>query len=178
MPSLLMKDGHLVMRSGALVTTENPADCDCCNPCDLCCKETIKRFVTVTISGVANKAPADPCDCLGWNAAFELELFNYAGVCAWETTTGLPCGSDPRIRLQLKACVNGTQTWEMQLYYKIDDTIYEDWAIWYGASTDNPIDCDTFWTIQRTVTAGFVNGTHCSWSPGTVWAVATLDFHD
>lgn len=178
MPSLLMKDGQLVMRSGSLVTTENPALCDCCNPCDICCRETLKRYATITISGVANKAPPSDCDCLAWNDAFELELFSLAGVCAWETRIGLPCGSDPRLRLLLQTCEDGSQTWHMQLYFKIDDAIVEDWSLWYGTSTDDPIDCDTFWTTQRNLTVGSANGTHCSWFPGAVAAVATIDFHD
>lgn len=79
MPSLLMKDGHLVMRSGALVTTENPAECDCCGGEVTPCCEGYTLPGTLYVRAVGR----DGCECI--DEDFEIDNPD-------PTTSNLWCG--------------------------------------------------------------------------------------
>ena len=187
MPSLLMKDGHLVMRSGALVTTENPADCDCCNPCGGCCGSTMPQWATITFTDIAEWATdASDCDCLAWNTSFEVPLINDGGTCKYRLDDGvLPCGVHPRLELTVSPmapCEPGVvQEWQLNLMFDRTGATSAQTVRWHYSPTVALSDCEAYWAG---ISAGFdmfrgaVTGTDCNWGPFPDGYTANVVLHD
>jgi len=175
MPKLLTKSGHLVMRAGALVTTEDSALCDCCgnglpSNCNFCCPEGVRRFATVTVTGVTGAG----C-CADWNATWELEIVTTPDggggyICYWELLDG--CGADPRIDLSIGTCIDGLQL--LSIRFSGDRTTVPYASATFTHLGFDTLDCDTFWDTAWSFAYSGDNGSGCNFTAATV----TMAFHD